>query len=117
MRYGEGVAVLEIAPVRSPLRVDADGVVRVGMTRVTLDTVIGAFAAGCTPEEIVVKYPSLELADAYAVIAHYLRDRPAIDRYLASRATAAESVRGEVEARSPLGDVRARLLARRPLAS
>ena len=108
---------LVLAPLPSPLRVDPDGVVRVGPTRVTLDTLIGAFSVGCTPEEIVAKYPSVDMADAYAVVAHYLRNRAAFDAYLASRAVDSAHVRAEVEARSPLGDVRARLLARRPLAS
>jgi hypothetical protein len=37
---------------RVPLHTDADGVVRVAGTRVTLDTVVGAFEAGATAEEI-----------------------------------------------------------------
>jgi hypothetical protein len=37
-----------------PLKTDSDGVVRVGNTRVTLDTVIGSFKEGATAEEIVV---------------------------------------------------------------
>ncbi len=51
-----------------PLLTDKDGVVRVGGTRVTLDTVVAAFKEGATAEEIVQQYPSLELADVYAVI-------------------------------------------------
>lgn len=35
------------------IRADADGVLRIGKTRVTLDTVITAFDLGATPEEIV----------------------------------------------------------------
>ena len=42
-----------------PLTVDAHGVLRVGNTRVTLDTVLAAFADGATAEEIVQQYPSL----------------------------------------------------------
>jgi uncharacterized protein (DUF433 family) len=51
-----------------PLEVDQDGTVRVGKTRVTLDTVIAAFTEGATAEEIVQQYPSLQLADVYHVI-------------------------------------------------
>jgi hypothetical protein len=36
-----------------PLQADADGAVRVGKTRVTLDTVVAAFSNGATAEEIV----------------------------------------------------------------
>ena len=55
-----------------PLIADADNVVRVANTRVTLDTVIAAFREGATPETIAQQYPSLALADVYAVIGYYL---------------------------------------------
>jgi hypothetical protein len=38
---------------RVPIHTDADGVVRVAGTRVTLDTIVVAFEAGATAEEIV----------------------------------------------------------------
>ena len=56
-----------------PMEPDTAGVVRVGGTRVTLDTIIAAFKDGATAEEIVHQYPSLALADVYSVIGHYLR--------------------------------------------
>ena len=37
---------------RVPIRTDADGVVRIAGTRVTLDTIVAAFDAGATAEEI-----------------------------------------------------------------
>ena len=37
---------------RVPIHTDADGVVRVAGTRVTLDTIVAAFDAGATAEEI-----------------------------------------------------------------
>ena len=43
---------LTIATEPIPLRMDSDGVVRVGKTRVTLDTVVAAFVEGATAEEI-----------------------------------------------------------------
>lgn len=51
-----------------PLSTDKDGVVRVGCTRVTLDTVVQVYKAGTSAEEIARHYPVLELADVYAVI-------------------------------------------------
>jgi uncharacterized protein (DUF433 family) len=105
-------------PARSaPLRSDADGVVRIGATRITLDTLVGAFLNGCTAEEIAMKYPSLDLADVYAVIAHYLWNRAEIDGYLAQRASEARVVRDEVEQRGSTTGLRDRLLARKRLAS
>ena len=42
-----------------PLQADADGVVRVGGTRVTLDTIVVAFQQGATAEEIAEQYPAV----------------------------------------------------------
>jgi Protein of unknown function (DUF433) len=44
-----------------PVATDVDGVVRVGGTRVTLDTIVAAFHDGATPEEIAQQYPSFIL--------------------------------------------------------
>jgi uncharacterized protein (DUF433 family) len=96
-----------------PLRTTEEGVIRVAGTRVTLDTVVAAFEQGATAEEIVQQYPSLRLADAYAVIGYYLRHRPEVDTYLAERDRVSRRVRQENEARFDTAGVRARLLARR----
>ncbi len=60
---------LVIAPEPVPLATNVDGVVLVGGTRVPLATVVGAFNEGSTPEEIVLQYSSLRLADIYIVSA------------------------------------------------
>jgi len=65
-----------------PIEADASGVLRIGKTRVTLDTVIAAFSNGATPEEIVQQYPTLNLADVYYVIGYYLRRPPEVETYL-----------------------------------
>ena len=96
-----------------PLETDADGVVRVGGTRVTLDTVVAAFNEGATAEEIVSQYPTLHLADVYAVISYYLRRRAEVEAYLRQRQQLANEVRKQNEARFDLHGVRDRLLARR----
>jgi uncharacterized protein (DUF433 family) len=95
-----------------PLEVDLDGTVRVGKTRVTLDTVIAAFTEGATAEEIVQQYPSLQLADVYHVIGHYLRRPSEVDAYLQQRRAQADAVRQQNEARFDPHEVRDRLLAR-----
>lgn len=97
----------------APLAADDDGVLRVGGTRVSLDTVLAAFQAGCDAEAIRLKYPALKVDDIYAVMVYYLWNRAAIDRYLAERRRLAEQVRRENEARFPPDGVRERLLARR----
>ena len=96
-----------------PLKCDADGVMRVGGTRVRLDTVVFAFNAGATAEEIVQQYPSLMLADVYAVLTYYLRHRSEVDGYVAARQAEAAKSRVDNEARFPAQDIRERLLARR----
>ena len=96
-----------------PLNEDADGVLRVAGTRVTLDSVAIAFDLGATAEEIVHKYPSLDLTSVYEVIAYVLRHRESIDAYLTTRQQKAAEVRAEIEKRFPPDGIRARLLARR----
>lgn len=96
-----------------PLRIDEHGVLIVGGTRVPLDTVIGAFHEGATPEEIVIRYDALHLADVYEVIAFYLNNRTRVDEYLDERGRQAEEIRREIEARFPPAEIRERLLARR----
>ena len=103
--------LIEAPPV--PLRADADGVVRVGGTRVTLDTVVEAFHEGATAEEIARQYDSLDLADVYAVIGYYLKCRTQVEAYLDERRRQGEEVRRQNESRCDPGGVRARLLARR----
>lgn len=104
---------LTIAPERLPLAEDEHGVMRVGGTRVTLDTVVGAFNDGASAEDIISMYPSLDLADVYAVIAYYLRRRADVDAYLRRREEEGAAIRSENEARFDPHGVRERLLARR----
>ncbi len=44
---------------------DAHGVVQVGGTQVTLDTIVFTFKEGAMAEKIVNRYPSLSLADVH----------------------------------------------------
>jgi hypothetical protein len=59
-----------------PLVSGPDGVMRVRGTRVTLETVLAAFAEGATAEEIAQRYPSIPLADVYQVIGYGFGIRP-----------------------------------------
>jgi uncharacterized protein (DUF433 family) len=96
-----------------PPQKDPDGVFRVGKTRVTFDTVLHAFHDGCTPEQILQKYPSLGLTDIYAVITYYLWHRDEVDHYLQERRELSQKVRREMETRFPPQGIRERLMARR----
>jgi len=101
---------IEADPV--PLRTDADGVVRIGGTRVTLDVVIEAFKEGATAEGICCRYPTVDLADVYAAIGYYLRRRDDVEEYLREGRRQAEGIQKEIEKRLDPQGVRERLLAR-----
>lgn len=96
-----------------PLVMGTDGVGRVGKTRVTLDTVVSAFQNGATAEEIVQRYPSLDLADVYAVIAYYLQRHAEVDAYLQRRREHGQRIQQQNETRFDPAGIRDRLLARR----
>ncbi len=98
---------------RVPIRTDADGVIRVAGTRVTLDTLVAAFDAGATAEAIALQYSSVGLADVYSVIAYYLRHKLEICNYLQKRRAEAATVRAQTEREFPAAGVRDRLVARR----
>lgn len=72
--------VIETKPV--PLKMNEDGVVLVGGTRVPLDTIVYAFCNGDTAEEIVEQYDVLKLSDVYAAIAYYLDHQAEVEAYL-----------------------------------
>ena len=97
----------------SPITIDAEGVMRIRKTRVTLDTVVDAFEEGATAEEIAQQYPSLGLADTYSVISYYLHNRAKLREYLEKRTARAEEIRAENLARfNPVG-IRTRLASRK----
>ena len=99
--------------IRVPLKVREDGVYRVGDSRVSLDVLIGEYHKGADAESIAHAYPTLQLADVYAVIAYYLQNRAEVDRYLRLREQVADRLRQEIEASQPNKDeFRERLLAR-----
>jgi len=96
-----------------PLRTDPSGTLRVGTTRVSLDVIVAAFNAGSSPEEIVHRFPTLDLGDVYAVIGYYLHNQAAVDRYLTEQQRDAATIRQDIEARQHPDPLRAKLLAAR----
>lgn len=96
-----------------PLEANEDGVILVGKTRVTLDTVVAVFTQGATAEEIIYRYPSLNLADVYATIAFYLNHHSEVEAYLQKRRQHSQEVRAMNEARFDPQGLRERLLVRR----
>lgn len=90
--------MIEIVADPVPMAVDKNGVVRIAGTRITLDTIVGAYNRGDSLNEIVDGFPSLSLADIHAVIAYYLRHREIVDAYIKENRRAAEEALREYEA-------------------
>jgi uncharacterized protein (DUF433 family) len=98
-----------------PLAKDSHGVYRVGGTRVTLDLVVRAFNRGATAEEIVQRFPSLELSDVYQVIGYYLKNGAELREYLVAREAQEKALLASHPEWAPAG-LRGRLMARRNVA-
>ena len=101
-----------LAAEAPPLVADFDGVTRVRGTRVTLETVVAAFDAGATAEEVAQQYPSISLADVYQVIGYYLRHASELEPYLARRRREIQDARETNESRWRPEGIRERLLRR-----
>lgn len=89
----------------------AAGVMRVGSTRVSIDSVIHAFKQGYSPEEIALDFESLTLGEVYSAINYYLQHKDEVEKYLAERASQEEQLRSGVETRFDPKAVRDRLLS------
>lgn len=64
------------------IRTDEQGVMRVGDTRVMLDSVVAGFEQGHSAETIQQQYPALSLEDVYGAIAWYLAHQDEVSHYL-----------------------------------
>ena len=67
---------------KSYIRTDEHGVMRVGKTRVMLDSVVAGFQQGHSAETIQQQYPALSLEEVYGAIAFYLANENAVQDYL-----------------------------------
>lgn len=101
-----------LEPLTLPLVEDEHGVLRVSGSRVTVDVILYDFRAGLTAEEIALNYPTVELANVYAVLSYYLSHKKELDDYLKVQEQRSEEKRREVLQRSPQADLRERLRAR-----
>lgn len=84
-----------------PLRTDEYGVIRVGNTRVTLATVIACHKLGDSPEAIHEGFPTVPLADIFAIIAYYLANKDEVDSYLSEVNAEADIRQQKYEAEHP----------------
>jgi len=104
---------LQIFDDPAPIRIDEGGAVRVGPTRVTLETVMSYFKRGYKPEKIQKSFPTLHLADIYATIGYYLRHKEDVEEYLRQSEIEAEEIRRKIEAYQNSDEFRARQVSRR----
>jgi uncharacterized protein (DUF433 family) len=103
---------LEFKVSAPPFRLDEVGGIRIGQSRVTLDSLLAAYHSGSTPEEIAVQYSVLSLEEIYAAISYYLSNRQEIENYLEQRYQKAQQQRNQFIKQYNLVDLRERLLAR-----
>lgn len=104
--------MVELFPDQLPLEIDRGGTIRVAGTRVSLDSVVGAYIQGASPESIVRQFPAVQLADVYMALGYYLHHRDQIDAYLRAREKRAEELRLLDEQRYDTADLRQRLKER-----
>jgi uncharacterized protein (DUF433 family) len=90
---------------------ERDGGYYVAGTRVSLDSIVHCFNEGLSPEAILEEFDTLNLAQVYGAITHYLENQPAIDAYRSRQKRRFEELRQSAE---PLPeDLRRRLDAAR----
>ncbi|MGB9553466.1 MAG: DUF433 domain-containing protein [bacterium] len=59
-----------------------ENTIRIAGTRVGIETVLRDYQEGASPEEIVLRYPTLSLEQVHATIIYYLANRERIEGYL-----------------------------------
>lgn len=57
-------------------------VIRIKGTRVGIETVVCDYREGVSPEEIVLRYPTLSLEQVHATITYYLANRGKVEAYV-----------------------------------
>ena len=95
-----------------PMRADEHGTIRVGGTRVTLESIIADYHRGATPEVIAHDFPVLKAADVYYVVGYYLENQAQVDAYIDQQRQEGERIRREWEAEHPPKFTKAELLLR-----
>lgn len=95
-----------------PLVQESDGTVHIIGSRITLDTIAGAYKRGDTPREIQEGFPSLSMRQIYGAIAFYLEHEAEVEAYLEWRKEEGETIRREIESGQDTVGFRERLRKR-----
>lgn len=90
----------------------SDGTLRIGKTRVALESVIHHFSVGATAEEIWQKFPSLTLGEVYGVIAYFLNNKESVVKYILKQEAESDEIQSETEKKFETTELRQRILDR-----
>ena len=105
------MATLETTQV-APSKFWEDGSIRIGSSRVTLDTVVHEFKNGATAEQIQDDFPTLSLREIYGAISYYLEREEQVEDYFRKRDQEADRIRREIEDRPRADALRRRIRER-----
>jgi uncharacterized protein (DUF433 family) len=81
-----------------PFSVAQDGTIRIAATRVSLESVVHYYEQGATAEEIVLRFPTLRLADVHACLAYYLNHQEKVHEYIQLQQQRADELRERIAA-------------------
>jgi uncharacterized protein (DUF433 family) len=82
------------------VRLDEHGVMRIGNSRVMLDSIIAGFEQGHSPETLQQQYPALSLEEVYGAITYYLAHTDEVHAYLKQQDELWEAWRAKSTTRS-----------------
>ena len=80
-----------------PIREDNQGVIHVSGTCVTLVTILERYKVGDTPQQIHEGFETVPLSDIHTIIAYYLANREAVDRYIEGVRAKGDQLRQQIE--------------------
>lgn len=89
--------LVETIPTVKLWREGKNGALRIGETRVSLDSVYFKYLKGSSAEQIVRSFPSLRLSEVHATLAYILDNREEVEEYIRKSEIIAEKNRAMVE--------------------
>lgn len=96
-----------------PLRVDEQGVIRIGHTGVQLESVLARHRDGASLSELLASFPSLDAADLHLVLGYALRHPTEMDDYLKDRAEDEARIRQDIESQFDASHLKERIQQQR----
>lgn len=98
-----------------PLQLTEDGTIRIGGSRVSLESIVYHYNLGASAEQIAQKFPSLDLADIYATFSYIINNKEEVEKYLQQQETEGDEAQRRFEAQyqNTNSEIRARILARK----